>query len=87
MNKHTTTIHGKCPLNGRWDYYTLTVTTDDFLRVEELEEICDFVRGKAMSQEEIADELSRTLPPHCTIEMTGRHCQNCQTVTARSFAR
>lgn len=79
MNKHETTVHGKCPINSKWDYYTLVVTTTEFIRCEDIEEICDFVRGKTMSQEEMASHLRATLPHHCSIELRGRHGQNCKT--------
>ncbi|TWU19874.1 hypothetical protein [Allorhodopirellula heiligendammensis] len=80
MNTHETTIHGRCPINSVWDYYTLRVTTDRFVRVEDIEEMADLVRGKAMCQEDIAKELRTTLPAHCTVEVIGRHGQNCETV-------
>ena len=79
MNVHRTTLHGKCPLNGSWDYYELEVSTEEFFRVEELEELCDFVRGKSMSQEEMAKQLRPTLPSHCSMVLRGRHGQNCET--------
>jgi ribonuclease I len=79
MNVHETTIHGRCPINAQWDYYTLRVETEEFIRAEDIEEMCDFVRGKSMPQEQIAAELRATLPAHCRIELRGRHGQNCQT--------
>lgn len=83
MNIHKTTIHAKCPLNGSWDYYTVTVSTKEFLKCEELEEVCDFVRGKNMEQERIADELKATLPGDCTVKLEGRHGQNTELTVVR----
>ena len=82
-NVHETTVHGRCPINSNWDYYTLMVTTEEFMLVDDIDEMCDFVRGKAMTQEEIADNLRATLPSHCKIELRGQHGQNFRTVTFR----
>lgn len=78
MNIHKTMIHAKCPLNGSWDYYTVTVMTDDFIACEEIEEMCDFVRGKSLEQERIADQLKSSIPVPCELRLKGRHGQNTE---------
>lgn len=82
MTIHTTTIHGRCPLNNNWDYYTLTVRTDGFIDIAELESICDLVRGSSKTQEDIAEELRNRLPGDCVMELSGRHSQNTATVVS-----
>lgn len=63
------------------DYYLLRVSIagDDFVRVEDIEEAADFVRGKPMTQEAMAKQILRSLPACCTVEIRGRHGQNCGT--------
>ncbi len=82
--KHESIIHGKCPINGRWDYYEVLIETDDFLEISEMEEILDFARGCNKTQEVIAKEIALSLPYHCTITLTGRHSQNTKTTTTAS---
>ena len=80
MIRHSSMVHGKCPVNGRWDYYQVDVETKEFLEVSELEEVLDFVRGTSKTQEEIAKNISMTLPYKCKITVVGRHSQNTETV-------
>ena len=77
--KHETTVHGKCPINENWDYYTLTIETEEFVRAEALEELCDFCRGKQWTQEEMAKQLRAIMPSHCSLTLNGRHTQNMTT--------
>ena len=76
MNVHETKIHGKCPINGSWDYYDVTVFTKEFLACEELEELCDFVRGKTLEQERIAEQLHSTIAVKHKLIVEGMHGQN-----------
>lgn len=80
MIVHTTTVHGRCPLNGSWDYYTLEVRTDGFVKCEDIEAACDLVRGGEITQEDMANELRETLPADCVIVLRGRHGQNVATL-------
>ena len=80
MITHTTTIHGKCPINGAWDYYEVTVRTDAFLKCEDIEAACDQVRGKGITQEAMAEELRELLQSDCVLTVRGRHGQNIQTM-------
>lgn len=76
MIVHTSTIHGKCPLNGMWDYYSVEVRTDEFLDVSELEASLNSVRGSCATQEDIAYQLREIIPSHCVLILRGRHSQN-----------
>jgi hypothetical protein len=78
MNIHKTTIHAKCPLNGSWDYYTVLIETDEFIACEQIEELCDFVRGKSAEQERIAQDLHRSLGVKNKLTLLGRHGQNTE---------
>ena len=76
MNIHTTTIHTRCPYAPTWDYYTLTVETREFLQCEKLQEICDEVRGKEITQEAVFEFLRERIKPPAKITLVGRHGQN-----------
>lgn len=78
MNIHKTTIHAKCPLNGLWDYYTVLIETDEFIACEQIEELCDFVRGKSLEQERLAQNLHRSLGVKNKLTLLGRHGQNTE---------
>lgn len=78
--EHSSIVHGKCPVNGRWDYYEVSIQTNEFLEVSEMEETLDFVRGSKKTQEDIAKEISLSLPYHCKVTLAGRHSQNTRTV-------
>ena len=80
MITHKTMIHGKCPINGAWDYYEVTVETESFNKCEDIEAACDRVRGKGITQEAIAAELRELLPRDCVLLVCGRHGQNMQTM-------
>ena len=76
MNHHKTTIHARCPYAPMWDYYTLEVKTFDFLRCEDLQRICDGIRGKEMTQEQVFEFLRANIKQPATITLKGRHGQN-----------
>jgi len=76
MNKHTTTIHIRCPYAPVWDYYTLEVCTHEHVRCEILQDICDEVRGKEMTQEDVFAFLRGKINQPATITLKGRHGQN-----------
>ena len=82
--KHKSIVHGKCPINGRWDYYEVNVETEEFLEISELEELLDFVRGGNKTQEQMASDIALSLPYSCTVTLTGRHSQNTETVVTAS---
>ena len=82
--KHSAIIHARCPLQPTWDYYDVTIIPMSFLDVRDLECILDEVRGKEMTQEDIAVALAAVLP-NCTIQITGKHTANTNTtVTVRA---
>ena len=76
MNKHETTIHARCPYAPTWDYYTLTVETREFLQCEKLQEICDEVRGKEMTQEDVFEFVRSRIKQPAKVTLEGRHGQN-----------
>jgi hypothetical protein len=76
MNKHKTTVHTRCPYAPVWDYYTVIVETPDFLRCEKLQEVCEEIRGKEMTQEQVYQFLKSKIFLPATITVKGRHGQN-----------
>lgn len=76
MNTHKTTIHTRCPYAPVWDYYTVTVTTKDFLQCEKLQEICDEIRGKELTQESVFEYIRSKIHPPALVTVKGRHGQN-----------
>lgn len=83
MNHHKTTIHARCPYAPVWDYYTLTVRINTFVRTEDIQKICDEVRGQEMTQEDIADKIEAALPPRTGFTIKGRHGQNGRLIITR----
>ena len=83
MNKHTTTIHARCPYQPVWDYYQVEFTSEEFVQCEELEAAADFVRGMKTTQEDVADRLRMHLKSHVSIKVVGRHGANCLTEITR----
>jgi len=79
MNKHTTTVHARCPYMPVWDYYQVTFSTEKFIKCEDLEKACDEVRGGDTTQEGLAMDLREKLPDHINIKVVGRHGANCLT--------
>ena len=75
-NIHKTMIHARCPINGSWDYYVLRVSTDQFIKCEDLDSIANGQRGACETQERLADDLASLLPSHCKLSLTGQHGQN-----------
>jgi len=68
-----------------WDYYTAIVETLGFMRVEELEEACEQVRGMEATQEDIANALHAAIKKKpgegvgFRLTVKGQHGQNCTT--------
>jgi hypothetical protein len=85
MNKHETTIHARCPYAPVWDYYTLTIETHEFLQCEKLQEICDEVRGKDMTQEAVFEFVSHKLPVPGKLTIVGQHGTNGRLVISESL--
>lgn len=82
--KHSSTIHGKCPINGKWDYYEVVVETEEFMEISELEELLDSYRGTNKTQEDLAKNIALQLPYSCNVKLSGRHSQNTNTVVTTS---
>lgn len=77
---HTAMFHAKCPVDGRWDYYTVEVTCTDTIVVEAIEDILDALRGCERYQEDITREIKARLPSHATVKTTGVHGKGTSTV-------
>ena len=78
MNIHTTTIHARCPYVPEWDYYQLTFETQNVLQCEDLQEICNGVRGKTLTQEAVFERVADGLSVVAVGKLTlvGRHGSN-----------
>lgn len=76
--KHMFNIHAKCPMvaHEQWDYYTVSVQTEDVIDVHALESVMDSVRGIRATQEEIAEIIKQQLTCEAMIEVCGKHSQN-----------
>ena len=79
--KHTFNIHAKCPMvpHEQWDYYTVSVQTEDLIDVHALESVMDSVRGIRATQEEIAEAIKQQLSCEAMVEVCGKHSQNSTT--------
>lgn len=83
--KHQFTVHAICPFIADrvvWDYYTVTVELTAVVDVHAIERVMDGVRGKRLSQEDIAELIARCLKIFVTGVLTvdGRHSANSRTV-------
>jgi hypothetical protein len=82
--KHQFDIHARCPFvpHEQWDYYTVTITTEQVIDVHDIEKLLNEVRGMNASQEAIAEtirfRMDRAKMPG-SIEIAGRHSQNSKT--------
>lgn len=77
---HISTIHARCPVDNRWDYYQVEVQTNQLLNVEEFERVLNQARGTTAYQESLAKWISAHLPPFTTVKLTGVHGQQTKTV-------
>ena len=79
--KHTFNIHAKCPMvaHDQWDYYTVTIQTEDTIDVHYLESVMDSVRGIRATQEQIAELIKQQLTCEAMVEVIGKHSQNSTT--------
>ena len=75
---HQTTVHARCPYLPVWDYYTVTFSTSSFLKVETLEKACETVRGKKITQEQLAKKLAKKMPAGVKVTVVGMHGANCR---------
>ena len=79
--KHTFNIHAKCPFvpHEQWDYYTVTIQTEDVVDVHFLEAVMNSVRGLHASQEQIAEIIKNQISCEAMVEVHGKHSQNSAT--------
>ncbi len=66
-------------LHDQWDYYAVTIQTEDTIDVHYLESVMDSVRGMRATQEQIAELIKQQLNCEAMVEVTGRHSQNSTT--------
>lgn len=80
--RHTFQIHARCPMvpHEQWDYYEVTIQTEDMIDVNVLEKAMDSVRGLRSTQEQITEILKELLPCETMIEIRGRHSQNSESI-------
>jgi hypothetical protein len=78
---HEFLIHAECPLvcHKQWDYYTVTLQTEEEVDVHWLESVMDSVRGIRATQEQIAICVRQQLDESIFLEVVGRHSQNSKT--------
>lgn len=70
--KHTLQIEAKCPVNNKTDKYTLEVTTNRLVKVEDIMAIVkEEASGDAVFQEELTEQLAFRLK--CKVKTTGTH--------------
>lgn len=69
--KHTLTMVAKCPVDSKPDRYTVEVTSDRVIKVEDILDACKGYEVKAAYQEQITVELARTL--NCEVKTVGFH--------------
>lgn len=81
MNHHKTTVHTRCPYAPVWDYYTVIVQTPNFLRCERLQEVCEEIRGKEITQEQVYEHIKSKIHA-AKVTVKGRHGQNGRLVIA-----
>lgn len=75
--KHQTTVHARCPYAPVWDYYDVTVETNEFLRCEKLQSVCNEIRGKEMTQEQVFEHIRDGIKLQASIvTVEGCHGQN-----------
>lgn len=79
MNSHVSTVHGKCPINGNWDYYSVKIMSREFIKVEDVEDILNEVRGTENTQEKMAAAIKQKVGPLFDVSVSGRHSQNTET--------
>ena len=81
MKQYTAKLHGKCPFHRGWDYYSLVIKTNEFMKCEDIEATCDIVRGATITQEAMAKQLRESFPSHCTFDLSGVHA-NVETIVS-----
>lgn len=70
--EHRTMTHGKCPVDGRIDYYEVIVETSRVVYVEDIETAVDLYRGTEQTQESMCQALYAEISS-CKWTLVGRH--------------
>lgn len=76
MNIHKTMVHARCPYQPVWDYYVAEFKSETFIQCEFIQEVCEEIRGKQMTQEQVFEHLRNNFPLSVKITLKGRHGQN-----------
>jgi hypothetical protein len=84
VNRHETTIHARCPYAPTWDYYQLTFETNEHLKCEDLQDVCDKVRGKTATQEDVFELIASRLKATGKLTLIGQHGTNGRLVISES---
>ena len=73
--RHKFLVHAICPFvdHLQWDYYEVTLDTEETIDINHFEKIMDTVRNIRQSQEMITALLRKQLPHEVRIEVTGAH--------------
>ena len=79
---HKFQVHAECPLvaHKQWDYYTISIQTEEVVDVHFLETVMDSVRGIRATQEQIGEIIRQQIACEAMIEIVGRHSQNSETI-------
>lgn len=85
LARHKFKIHAECPMvnHKQWDYYTVTIQTEDVIDVHYLESVMNSVRGLRATQEDIAEVIKQQLGCESMVEIRGQHSQSSTTTIYR----
>ena len=85
MNIHETTIHARCPYAPVWDYYQITFETSEHLKCEDFQAICDQVRGRELTQEDVFEFAALKLKHRGKLTLVEQHGTNGRLVICESI--
>lgn len=74
-------IHVRCPYAEVWDYYDVQFSTDEFVKCEKFQDVCEQVRGQTLSQEDATKFIGTRLFAKGTLIIKGTHGQNSRLKT------
>ena len=67
---HDVRVYGRCPVDGKSDYYDVTVTTMKVIKVEDIIAVVEAIKWPVF-QEEMTQQLANSLG--CSIRSVGYH--------------
>jgi hypothetical protein len=68
-----------------WDYYQLTFETTAHILCENLQAICDELRGREMTQEAVFELIAHKLPVPGKLTLIGQHGTNGRLVISETL--